>query len=94
MEAFKVIIEPILTEKSNYLREQKKYLFKIDMRANRAQVMQAIKEIFSVTPVKCNIMRVKGKPKRQRFALGRTAQWKKAIVTLMPDDKIQIFEGS
>ena len=55
MDAYKVIIEPVLTEKSNVLREgeSKKYVFKVDKRANKIQVIKAVKELFSVTPVSC-----------------------------------------
>jgi len=50
--------------------------------------------LFSVHPVSCNIMNVKGKPKRGRAQAGYTASWKKAIVTLEKGEKISIFEGA
>jgi len=88
-----IIIEPVVTEKTNLLREQHKYTFRVDPRANKLEVMKAIKELFDVNPVKCNVVNVKGKPKKVRYKKGYTASWKKAIITLKSDEKISIFEG-
>ena len=52
-----IIIEPVLTEKSNILRERNKYVFRVDARANKLEVMEAIKSLFDVHPVACNIMK-------------------------------------
>ena len=57
-----VIIEPVLTEKANVLREQNRYVFRINPRANKIQVIEAVRTLFDVHPVKCNIINVKGKP--------------------------------
>ncbi len=89
-----VIIEPVLTEKTNLLRERSKYVFKVDPRANKIQVMEAVRDLFDVHPVKCNIINVKGKPKRVRYRKGYTASWKKAVVTLPDSEKIALFEGA
>ncbi len=94
MQAEQVIIAPIVTEKSNVSREKGKYSFRVDARANKIQVMQAVRKLFGVHPVACNIMKVEGKPKRVRAQPGYTAGWKKAIVTLRPGEVIQIFEGA
>lgn len=94
MRADQIIIEPLLTEKSNMLREQGKYSFVVDPRANKPMVMQAVSELFHVHPVSCTIINVGGKPRRLRFRSGYTSSWKKAIVTLKADEKIQIFEGA
>jgi large subunit ribosomal protein L23 len=94
MRADQVIIEPIVTEKSNLSREKSKYSFRVDARANKIQVMQAVRALFGVHPVACNIMKVKGKPKRVRSQPGYTAGWKKAIVTLRSGEVIQVFEGA
>ena len=103
MEAYKVIIEPVLTEKSNVLRggESKKYVFKVAKKANKIQVIEAVKNLFSVNPVSCNIVNVSGKKKANvpvsaasfRRGYGKTASWKKAIVTLAKGEKIDAFEG-
>jgi len=88
-----VIIEPVLTEKTNILRERGEYVFRVDARANKFQIMDAVRKLFNVHPVKCNIIVVKGKPKRVRYRLGKTSTWKKAIVCLSNGEKIDIFEG-
>lgn len=93
VELNKVIIEPVVTEKSNQMREKGKYTFRVDSRANKGQVMQAVRQLFNVHPVSCAIMRAKGKPKRVRYQPGYTASWKKAVVTLAAGEVIQVFEG-
>jgi len=99
MQPEKIIIAPVLTEKTNAMREAKvkKYTFRVDSRANKLEVMQAVKELFAVKPLSCNIVTVKPKPRssRSRAALhsGRTSSWKKAIITLKGTDKIDVFEG-
>ena len=89
-----IIIEPVLTEKTNILRERNKYVFRVDARANKLQVMNAVRSLFDVHPVACNIMNIKGKPKRVRYRKGYTSSWKKAVITLPSDEKIALFEGA
>jgi large subunit ribosomal protein L23 len=93
MDVDQVIIEPLLTEKTNWQREWHQYAFRVDPRANKLQVMQAVRQLFNVHPVACNISNIKGKPKRLRFRQGRTPQWKKAVITLSKNESISIFEG-
>lgn len=99
MEADSIIIEPVLTEKTNILRESesKKYVFKVNPRANKLQIMKAVHELFSVNPLDCRVLNVKSKPRMARtrsgFRMGNTASWKKAIVTLPKGERIDIFEG-
>ena len=88
-----ILIEPVLSEKANLLREQGKYVFKVAMSANKLQVKEAVRKLFNVNPISCNMMVVGGKPKRLRYRSGYTADWKKAIVRLPKDEKIGIFEG-
>lgn len=99
MRADQIIIKPVLTEKSNLAREaeNKRYTFKVDRRANKYEIMSAVKELFSVTPIRCHVISVKGKPKftrgRSGYIAGTTGDWKKAIVTLSKGDVIQAVEG-
>ena len=88
-----ILIEPVLSEKANLLREDGKYVFKVDLRANKTQIKEAIRRIYKVHPVSCNVMVVGGKPKRQRSRSGYTSSFKKAIVKLSKDEKISVFEG-
>jgi large subunit ribosomal protein L23 len=89
----KVLIEPVLSEKSNVLREEGKYVFRVDPNATKIQIKEAVRKIFNVEPISCNVMVVGGKPKRLRRKGGYTASWKKAIVRLPKDKKIGLFEG-
>jgi large subunit ribosomal protein L23 len=88
-----ILIEPVLSEKANILREQGKYVFKVDKRANKIQIKEAVRRIYNVHPVSCTVMNVGGKPKRLRSRSGFTSSWKKAIVRLSKDEKISVFEG-
>jgi large subunit ribosomal protein L23 len=88
-----VLIEPVLSEKANILREEGKYVFKVDPRASKIEIKEAVRRLFNVHPVSCTVMRVGGKPKRQRNRAGLTSSWKKAIVRLAKDEKIGLFEG-
>ncbi len=90
----RVIIAPVVTEKSNVMREGHKYVFRVDARANKLQIMKAVRDLFGVHPVSCNVIMVSRKPKRVRYREGYTSTWKKAIITLRPEEKITIFEGA
>jgi len=89
-----IIIEPVLTEKANRLRETDMYVFHVNASANKIEIMKAVKQLFGVHPVACNVVSVKGKPKRLRTRKGYTATWKKAIVKLSKGEKITVFEGA
>ena len=88
-----ILIEPVLSEKTNLLREEGKYVFKVDPRATKIQIKEAVRRLYNVNPVSCNVMRVGGKPKRLRSRPGYTSSWKKAIIKLSKDEKIGMFEG-
>ena len=94
MDYDSILIEPVLSEKSNVMREEGKYVFKVDPRAGKLQIMEAVRRMFQVHPVACNVINVKSKPKRLRGRAGRTATWKKAVVRLAAGEKIAIFEGA
>jgi large subunit ribosomal protein L23 len=88
-----ILIEPVLSEKANMLREEGKYVFKVAMSANKIQIKEAVRRLFNVHPIACTVMVVGGKPKRLRNRPGYTSDWKKAIVKLPKDEKIGLFEG-
>jgi large subunit ribosomal protein L23 len=94
MEYDSILIEPVLTEKSNVLREDGQYTFKVDPRADKLAIMEAVRRLFKVNPVACRIINVASKPKRLRGRSGRTAEWKKAIVRLEKGETIKVFEGA
>lgn len=100
MEADAVIIEPVLTEKTNAMMEgdAKKYVFKVHPSANKAQIRKAVHELFDVNPTGCHIINVKPKPRSARtrsgFRLGHTTPWKKAVVSLPRGERIDVFEAT
>ena len=93
MNAYDIILAPVVTEKSVTLMADKKYTFKVDKNANKIQIAKAVEEIFKVKVVDVNTVRVKGKEKRMGRSVGRTSDYKKAIVQLAEGDSIEIFEG-
>ncbi|MFP4178994.1 MAG: 50S ribosomal protein L23 [Spirochaetaceae bacterium] len=99
MRPDQVLLEPVLTEKANQLREgeTRSYSFRVDPRANKLQVKKAVEELFQVTAVKCNVLWVKSKPRTTRtksgMRQGSTGSWKKALVTLKAGDKIDAIDG-
>lgn len=88
-----IIIAPVVTEKTNEAMGRGTYTFRVHPEATKADVHNAVEEIFKVRVVKVNTMNVAGKPRRLGLRIGRTREWKKAIVTLAPGQKIQFFEG-
>lgn len=94
MNPEQIVIRPILTEKSNAQRELGEYTFRVDPRANKIQIKQAVSYLFGVHAIACHIINVKSKPKRTRAAKGRTATWKKAVVKLAEGERISVFEGA
>ena len=91
---YDVIIKPVISEKSMDDAQNKKYTFKVAVDANKTQVKLAVEEIFGVEVAKVNIMNYDGKVKRMGRNVGRTAAYKKAIVTLTEGSKeIEFFQG-
>jgi large subunit ribosomal protein L23 len=94
MDAYtSILIQPVLTEKANSLREDGKYVFRVDSRATKTSIKESVRKMFNVHPVSCTIVNITPKPKRQRGHAGYTATWKKATVRLAPGEKIAVFEG-
>lgn len=88
-----IIIRPLITEKSMDLAQENKYTFVVDKNANKIEIKAAVEELFKVKVEKVNTIRVKGKMKRVGRFVGRTPEYKKAIVKLRAGDKIELFEG-
>jgi len=89
-----VLVRPLITEKSTRLHGDNKYPFQVQAHANKAQVKDAVEKGFNVKVTAVNMMIVKGKPYRSRGnRISHTNEWKKAVVTLAPDNKLEIFEG-
>jgi large subunit ribosomal protein L23 len=92
---YDLIKRPIITEKTNLQKEaQNQVTFEVDKRSNRIEIQRAVEKIFSVRVAEVRTMHVKGKIKRRGRILGKRRDWKKAIVTLMPGERIEFFEGA
>ncbi len=92
--AYDIIVRPVLTEKSYDTIADKKYVFVVDIHANKTQIKAAVEEIFGVKVDSVNTLRTMGKMKRQGRTQGRTPEIKKAYVTRKKDSKpIEFFEG-
>ena len=94
MDARDIIVAPRITEKSMAGTAVQQYTFKVNPRATKTQIKSAVSEIFGVTVVKINTVNIGGKKKnfarRGRRSAGQQSDWKKAIVTLAPGQKIEL----
>lgn len=90
-----IIKRPVISEKTNIQKESANQVtFEVDPRANRIEVKRAVQKIFNVKVDDVHTMHVRGKLKRRGRILGRRRSWKKAIITLMPGERIEFFEGA
>ena len=93
MHAYEVLRRPLITEKNTLLQVQGKYAFEVAAGANKQRVKQAVEKAFRVNVTAVNMVRVPSKQRRIGRQQVLTSPWKKAIVTLKPGDKIELFEG-
>ena len=95
MLAEDIIIEPVITEKSNDGLQEGKYTFEVNKKATKVEIAKAVEKLFNVKVLKVNTMTVKGKQKRVGVHVGRTSDWKKAIVTIdtNPTDSSYLGKG-
>ena len=93
LNAFGIIMRPLITEKAQILTGQNKYAFEVDKRANKMQITEAVETAFNVQVEAVNTMTMKGKVKRFGRKYSARPDWKKAVVTLAPGEKIELFEG-
>jgi large subunit ribosomal protein L23 len=95
MMQFEIIKRPLNTEKTNIQKEiANQVSFEVDRRANRIEIKRAIETAFKVRVANVQTMQIKGKSKRRGRIVGKRRDWKKAIVTLMPGERIDFFEGA
>ena len=95
MNAYDIILRPVITEQSMADVAEKKYVFQVAINATKTEIKAAIEEIFGVKVTKVNTIRMQGKVKRTgAYPAGKRADYKKAVVTLSADSKtIEFFEG-
>ena len=91
MDPYQVVIKPLITEKGTIQNETNQYAFQVHQRANKQQIREAVQKIYEVRVLKVRTMKRRGKMRRYRYTRGRTASMKKAVVTLHPDDHIDLF---
>ena len=90
-----IIIEPIITEKSNDGLQEGKYTFKVNKKATKIDIAKAVEKLFEVKVLKVNTMTLKGKEKRVGRSVGKTSYWKKAIfmIDTNPEEKSYLAKG-
>ena len=90
-----IIVKPIVTEKSNDEVQLGKYTFKVNKKATKVDIKRAVEKLFEVKVLKVNTSMVKGKEKRVGRNVGKTSDWKKAVVTIdtNPKDQVYIAKG-
>jgi large subunit ribosomal protein L23 len=97
-ELYRAIVKPLVTEKSSAMYESRKiYTFRVDVRASKPEIRDAIEHLFAVRVTDVRTMQMRSKERRAgglgRGRQGRRAKWKKAVVVLKEGDVIPIFEG-
>lgn len=90
----KILVRPLVTEKSARLQEDGTYTFEVPLTASKGIVKQAVERLFKVDVVRVNTSRVKGKRKRFGMRMTQRKDWKKAIVILKSGQRIPIVEGN
>ncbi len=94
IQYYDMIIRPVVTEKTNDQKDQENQVtFEVDPKANRIEIKRAVEALFSVRVAEVRTMNIKGKIKRRGRIMGKRKNWKKAVVSLMPGQSIEFFEG-
>lgn len=94
MTPYDIIKRPLITEKTTLQKEQNNQVtFEVDPKVNRVQIRRAIEVLFPVHVTGVKTLHVSGKKKRRGRILGKRKDWKKAIVSLRPGDRIDFFDG-
>ena len=94
MIEYDLIKRPLITEKTNIQKDvANQVTFEVARNANRVEIKKAIESIFKVKVVSVRTMQVKGKRKQRGRIIGKRRDWKKAVVTLGPGERIEFFEG-
>ena len=93
MDYQRTIVKPIITEKATALAEKNKYTFRVSDKVKPVLVKKAIEAIYKVKVIKVNCLKVKSRLRRRGRIQGKSAGFKKAVVTLKKGDKIELFEG-
>ena len=93
MDMYRIIRRALITEKSTIAKEENKYIFEVNQKANKIEIAKAVEKLFKVKVLDVRIMNVLGKKKRVGRIMGEKRSWKKAVVTLASGSRIEIHEG-
>jgi len=94
-DIYQVIKRPLITEKANILKEKEnKVAFVVDRAANKAEIKEAVERFLKVKVLRVQVANMKGKPRRIGRTMGKRPDWKKAVVTLGPGERIDFIEGA
>ena len=95
MLAEEIILAPVVTEKSNDELQAGKYTFEVNKKATKIEIAKAVEKLFEVKVLNVNTINVRGKKKRVGYHVGKTSDWKKAIVTIdtNPSDETYLTKG-
>ena len=93
LSGHQILVRPIVTEKNTTLNDVGKYTFEVLMNSNKIEIKRAVEEVFNVQVSAVNIIKVPGKMRRMGKTSGMTRTWKKAIVTLVEGQRIDLFQG-
>jgi len=92
LEPYQIVIRPLITEKATHISErQNAYTFEVSPLATKTQIKQAIETLFTVKVAAIRTQNRRGKPRRYRNKMGRMRHWKKAIVTLHEEYRIDFY---
>ncbi|MGA2230131.1 MAG: 50S ribosomal protein L23 [Tepidisphaeraceae bacterium] len=92
MDDINVIIRPLITEKSTHLQATRNcYAFEVHREANKMQIRNAVERLYNVQVADVRTMNRKGKPRRSRYKMAKTSEWKRAMVVLAGDARIELF---
>ena len=92
LESYQVIVRPLVTEKGIHRSTRyNQYAFEVNLLADKEVIRSAVEDLFDVRVIKVCTQNRKGKPRRYKATWGRTKNWKKAIVTLDPEHRIDFF---
>ncbi|HQN20363.1 MAG TPA: 50S ribosomal protein L23 [Syntrophobacteraceae bacterium] len=92
--AYEILKRPLITEKSTIEKDRgNKLVFEVDRRANKIEIKSAVEQMFKVNVLDVTTMTVRGKKKRVGRYFTRRSDWKKAMVTVKPGQRVEFFEG-
>jgi large subunit ribosomal protein L23 len=92
-KAYKILVKPLVTEKAANLGISNKYVFAVNVGANKIEIAKSIEQVYGIKPLSVNVIRIEGKKARYGKTKGKRKDWKKAIVKLPAGKTIKVYEG-